>query len=93
MKGSEIELIVSWSSLNSANDYFVIEAITDGTHKVIILWGMTQWGTYASGIYFDGKFTDLASLGDGWYIVRWQDLNANTVPDYSTEFTVVASGA
>lgn len=93
MKGSEIELIVSWSSLNSANDYFVMEAITDGTHKVIILWGMTQWGTYASGIYFDGKFTDLASLGDGWYIVRWQDLNANTVPDYPTEFTVVASGA
>jgi hypothetical protein len=58
-----------------------------------MLWGVGGWGTYASGVYFDGKFTDMASLTDGWYIFRWQDLNGNGVPDYPAEFTIVASGS
>ncbi len=58
---------------------------------VIILWGITQYGTYASGLYFDGVFYNLASLTQAWYIIRWQDLNGNGIPDYPTEFTAVAS--
>lgn len=92
MYGSEVKLDVPLSSINQGNDYFVMEVVADGSHKVIMLWGVGGWGTYASGVYFDGKFTDMASLTDGWYIMHWQDLNGNGVPDYGAEFTVVASG-
>jgi M6 family metalloprotease-like protein len=93
MYGSEVKLDVPLSSINQGNDYFVMEVVADGSHKVIMLWGVGGWGTYASGVYFDGKFTDMASLTDGWYIFRWQDLNGNGVPDYPAEFTIVASGS
>ena len=93
MYGSEVKLNVPLSSINSGNDYFVMEVLADGSHKVIMLWGVGGWGTYASGVYFDGKFTDMASLTDGWYIIHWQDLNGNGVPDYPAEFTIVASGS
>jgi len=59
----------------------------------VILWGIAHWGTYASGVYFDGMwFGDMASLTAGWYIIRWQDLNGNGIPDYPGEFTTVSSG-
>ena len=87
-----VKLNISLSSINQGNDCFVLEVITDGTHKVVIVWGIAQWGTYAAGVYFDGVFTNMASLTDGWYIVRWQDLNSNGIPDYPAEFTIVASG-
>jgi len=92
MRGSEAKLNVPLSSLGSTNDYFVMQAISDGTHKAVILWGITQYGTYASGVYFDGMFADMSSLTAGWYIIRWQDLNSNSIPDYPAEFTMVASG-
>jgi len=96
VKGSDVKLSVPFSSLGSANDYFVMLIITDGTHKVVILWGITQCGTYASGVYFDGVFPALSTLTDGWYIIRFQDLNCNGIPDYTGfntgEFTIVASG-
>jgi len=92
LRGSALQLNVQLSSINQSNDYFVMQVLSDGAHKVIILWGIEQRGTYASGIYFDGKYPDMASLTYGWYIVRWQDLNGNQVPDYPAEFTIVASG-
>jgi len=92
MKGSEIKLNVPFSSLGPTNDYFVIQIIADGSHKVAILYGITQYGTYASGIYFDFTFPSLNTLSQGWYIMRWQDLNGNGIPDYPAEFTVYASG-
>jgi len=92
-RGGEVKLSVSLSSLGSTNDYFVMQVATDGSHKVIILWGITQYGTYASGIYFDGIFPTLSTLSQGWYIIRWQDLNSNGIVDYPTEFTIHSSGS
>jgi len=92
VKDSTAQLTVPISSITASNDYFVMEVIQDGTHTVLAFWGLGQWGTYASGVYFDAKFTDLATLTQGWYIIRWQDLNSNTTPDYPAEFTTVASG-
>jgi len=92
LKAGVVQYAVLKTSITATNDYLVMEVITDGTHKVIILWGIEQYATYASGIYFDGKWTDLSSLTQGWYIVRWQDLDTNGTPDYPGEFTVVASG-
>ena len=92
LRGSALQLNVQLSSISQSNDYFVMQVLSDGAHKVVILWGIQQWGTYASGVYFDGKYPDMASLTYGWYIVRWQDVNGNGIPDYPTEFTIVASG-
>jgi len=91
-RGSDVKLNVPLSSISQSNDYFVMQVLSDGAHKIVILWGIAHWGTYASGVYFDGKYPDIASLTYGWYIVRWQDLNGNLIPDYPGEFTVVASG-
>ena len=93
LRGGTLQLNVRLSSINQSNDYFVMQVLSDGARKVVILWGIQQWGTYAAGVYFDGKwFENMASLTAGWYIIRWQDLNQNGIPDYPTEFTVVASG-
>lgn len=90
MRGSNATLNVALSSVTQSNDYFTLQVFAEGTHKVIVVWGITEYGTYASGIYFDGIF--LSTLAQGWYIVRWQDLNGNGIPDYAGEFSVVASG-
>jgi len=92
IRGSEVKLNVPFSSLGSTNDYFTMQIIVDGTHKVVTLWGITQYGTFASGVYFDGIYPNLTTLAQGWYIIRWQDLNGNGIPDYPTEFTIHASG-
>jgi hypothetical protein len=85
-------LSVPYSSVGPSIDYFVVEVFSDGMHYVISLWGLAQWGTYASGVYFDGIFNSIPSMACSWQIVRWKDLNGNGVPDYPNEFTVVASG-
>jgi immune inhibitor A len=93
LRGGTLQLNVRLSSINQSNDYFVMQVLSDGARKVVILWGIQQWGTYAAGVYFDGKwFADMASLTAGWYIIRWQDLNGNGIPDYPGEFTGIASG-
>ena len=92
LRGSALQLNVPLSSVSQSNDYFVMQVLSDGAHKVVILWGIQQWGTYAAGVCFDGKYPDMASLTYGWYVVRWQDLNGNGIPDYPTEFIIVASG-
>jgi len=93
LRGSALQLNVPLSSISQSNDYFVMQVLSDGAHKIVILWGIAHWGTYASGVYFDGMwFGDMASLTAGWYIIRWQDLNGNGIPDYPGEFTTVSSG-
>jgi len=92
-----VKLNVPLSSITASDDYFVMEAITDGQHKVIILWGIGAMGTYVSGIYFDGIGPTMSSTHtQGWYIIHWQDLNGNGVADYTGfntgEFTIAASG-
>jgi len=52
MSGSEVKLNVPFSSLGPTNYYFVMQIVADGSHMVVILWGITQYGTYSSGIYF-----------------------------------------
>jgi len=60
MHGSTVALNVPLASITSANDYFVMQVVSDGMHKCIILWGIDAKGTYASGIYFDGVFPTVA---------------------------------
>jgi len=90
-KGAAVVYTINPATLSATNDYFIMEVIQDGAHTVIALWGIGAPGTYAAGVYFDGKYTDLASLTAGYYVVRWT--GATTVPVYPTEFTIVAEGS
>ena len=93
LRGSTLQLNVQLSSISQSNDYFVMQVLSDGARKVVILWGIQQWGTYAAGVYFDGRwFADMPSMTAAWYIIRWQDLNSNGIPDYPGEFSIIASG-
>jgi len=70
-----------------------MESLNDGGHVVIILWGITQYGTLASGVYFNMLFSNLASLNQGSYVIYWQDSNSNGIPDPADSFTQVFSGS
>jgi hypothetical protein len=88
-KGSTVELSVPISSVGSTNDYFVMEVLQDGGHTVILFWGLQQYGTYASGVYFDNKYADPSALSDGWYIIHWVG-NGYALP--TDTFTIHAQG-
>jgi len=83
---------VPLSSITSTNDYFTMQVFNDGTHLVVVLWGIQQYGTLASGVYFDMQFSNLASLNQEFYIIHWQDTNGNSIPDSGDAFTIVYSG-
>jgi len=86
-------LIVSTTSLNSGNDYFVMQSFQDNGHTVILVWGLGTQGTVACGVYFNMNFGNLSSLNQGSYVVHWQDTNGNGIPDPADTFTVVYSGS
>jgi len=90
---TETILSVPFTAINAGNDYFVLQVLSDRTHMVLLLWGLAEWGTYASGIYFDGVYSSISSMNKAWYVIRWQDSNGNGVPDFPTEFTIVSSGS
>jgi len=87
-----VVLNVAFSSVGDSNDYFIMERLNDAGHTVIILWGITQWGTLASGLYFDMQFSDLSPLIAGSYVIHWEDTNGNGMPDPGDTFTTVFSG-
>ena len=87
-----VALNVAFSSLGPGSDYFVMESLRDSGHTVIILWGITEYGTLASGVYFDMQFPNLANLSQGSYVIHWQDSNSNGIPDPADTFTVVFNG-
>jgi hypothetical protein len=87
-----VALNVAFSSVGASSDYFVMESLNDGGHVVIILWGITQYGTLASGVYFNMLFSNLASLNQGSHVIYWQDSNGNGIPDPADTFTQVFSG-
>jgi len=88
-----VVLNVAFSSVGASSDCFVMESLNDGGHVVIILWGITQYGTLASGVYFNMLFSNLASLSQGSYVIYWQDSNGNGIPDPADTFTQVFSGS
>ena len=87
-----VALNVPFSSLDASNDYFVMECLNDAGHTVVILYGITQWGTLASGVYFDMQFPNLANLSQGSYVIHWQDSDSNGTPDPADTFMVVFNG-
>jgi len=85
-------LNVPLSSITSSNDYFVLQSFQDGGHTVVVLWGIEQYGTLASGVYFDMQYSNLNNLTQGSYVIHWTDSNSNGIPDSSDTFTIAYYG-
>jgi len=93
MKGSTAVYQVARSSyVPSKEDYFVVQIYLVGSRTVFSMWGLSEPGTYASGLYFaDIIDPNLASYTQGYYICKWTDLNNDGIQQ-SNEITLVASG-
>jgi hypothetical protein len=83
-QGATTVFSVPMASLSSTNDYFIMEAFNDGSHTVVVLYGINAPGTLASGVYFDSHvFPSLGGFTASAYIIHWQ----GTTPDvpFSTD--------
>jgi hypothetical protein len=82
-------LNVPMANITSGNDFFTMEAFQDGTHVVLVFWGVGAQGALASGVYFDTQFMGMSALTSQAYVFHWQDTNQNGIPDSGDKFTVV----
>ena len=85
---SATALSVPLSSLSSTNDYFLLETFNDGSHTVVLMYGINAPGTLASGVYFDKVFGSLSTLTSSAYIIHWQGTTPN-VPVPTDTYTIV----
>jgi len=75
-------------------DYFLIEIFHDANNnQVIIVYGYSGFGTFASTLYFKTVFfpREGSTLTDGYEVVRWDDLNGDTLPDTADAYTILHS--
>jgi len=88
-KGGSTVYTVSLASLSSTNDYFLLEAFNDGTHTVVVLYGVGAPGTLASGVYFDANFASFnpTNYPASAYIVHWQGASSTPLP--TDTYTIV----
>jgi hypothetical protein len=76
----------------SAKDYFVVQAFKDGSRTVLDQWGVSAYGTYASGICFaDLVWPHIADFGGSYYVYCWEDLNSDGMQT-ANEISLKASG-
>ena len=77
----EIVYAVSYATFDpSVKDYFVVQAFKDGGRTVLVLWGISAYGTYANGVCFaDLVWPHIADFSDSYYIYSWEDLNGDGI--------------
>ncbi|NWF86388.1 hypothetical protein HXY32_01005 [Candidatus Bathyarchaeota archaeon] len=74
------------ASVNSGHeDLFVIEVLTDKTNLIVIMYGFTWKGTWASGIYFKEIVSkNFNSYSEKCYVFHWvDDVEQNGIPESS----------
>lgn len=61
--------------LNGHKDIFIAETFIDSDGNfVVVMYGITQWGTLAAGPYFHDKILpNIDKFPAAWYIFRWED--------------------
>lgn len=72
------------TSVNSGNeDLFVIEVLMDKTNFIVIMYGFTWKGTWASGIYFKEAISkSFNSYSEKCYVFHWiDDAEQNGIPE------------
>ena len=87
--GPELVANLPSASITNSNDYFTMQSLQDGSHTVILFWGVGALGVLASGTYFDMQYAGINTLTDAAYVIHWEDTNQNSIPDPSDNFTVI----
>jgi hypothetical protein len=66
-------------------DMFAIEVLMDKTNLVVIMYGFTWKGTWASGILFKETLSkNLSNYSEGCYVFHWiDDRRQDGVPENS----------
>ncbi len=73
-------------------DYFVLESLVDeNNNHVFVSYGFNWKGTWAAGIYLKSVSENLFDYTNGYYIIHWQDTNADGIPQ-PNEMSEVAQG-
>jgi hypothetical protein len=90
-QGATTVFTVSLASLTTTSDYFLAESFSDGSHTVIVLYGINAPGTLASGVWFDAVLLPLLSTATSTaYIVHWSGTTPNVpLPPPTDTYTVV----
>lgn len=95
-KRADDTIVVSdpFGGSHDSQDSFVIQFMRDPSSGSLILnaQGLWQSGTAAAAYYFiNVMLPTLATQTKAWYVLKWADANANSMPDLN-EFTLVDSG-
>jgi len=82
------------SETTDGNDLFAVQFMRDPSSGSLILnaYGFTVGGTAAAAYYFEQSImSDLSGATKAWYVGKFTDTNANSLPDMN-ELTIIASG-
>lgn len=77
---------LSREAVNSGHeDLFVIEVLTDETNVIVIMYGFTWKGTWASGVFFKETISkDFNDYAEKCYVFHWvDDAGMNEIPESS----------
>ncbi len=83
------------TAITPSHDYALIELMHAqvGGPMSFITYGFYGPGTTAGVWYFQNIIAkSFSTHTDAWYIVKWTDMNGDSIPNQANEFTVVASG-
>jgi len=87
--GDDVQLVdaqLAWSEVGPRKDIFMIELFmkpgSNPAEYVVISYGYAGRGTLASSVYFKTVIDpNLSAYTEPYYIVQWDDTNANGHPD------------
>jgi hypothetical protein len=94
-RAGEVLFTEPLANLGPHLDYFVVEfvrSVTTGPLSVIG-YGFYAPGTTAAAWFFEHRvLTQPLTSTDNWYVVRWTDVDGNTVPNEADQFTILRAG-
>jgi hypothetical protein len=83
----------------ATNDYFLMEAFTDGAGRTVyIIYGL-QWGGTLAGFQYvvNSVIKNPSNYPASWYVYNWQDatsgVSQNSIPDPGDTYTLLAAGS
>jgi hypothetical protein len=78
-----------------SSDSFVLQTIVAESGALVVSgYGFCPQATLAMSVYFAQEVAPkLDSLTETWWIVRWDDTNADNTPDANDAFTLLRSGS
>lgn len=83
---------IPYENRSSKTDYFVIQVYNVSNKQVLSMWGLTENGTVASGIFFvEEILPNLTDYEQNYYICRWIDQDEDRLKE-AHEIEIINSG-